>query len=68
MDSIILDEIILYDIRFDTSTTLSGSDARSTSPDYSCIYIVSKTNKCNLNGYSLIFTLRKRELCYKISY
>ena len=38
MDSILLEDIILHDIRFDTSTTLSGSDARSKSPDYSYVY------------------------------
>ena len=59
MDSILIDDIILHDVRFDTSTTLSGSDARSKSPDYSCVYIVIKTNNINLNGYSLVFTLGK---------
>ena len=38
MESIIIEDIVLHDIRFDTSTTLSGSDARSKSPDYSCIF------------------------------
>ena len=59
MDLIILKEIILKDIRFDTSSTLSGSDARSKSPDYSCIYIILKTNKIDLYGNSLVFTLGK---------
>ncbi len=59
MESILIDDIMLQDIRFDTSTTLSGSDARSKSPDYSCIYIVIKTNKIELSGYSLVFTLGK---------
>ena len=59
MDLITIDFIELYDLRFDTSTSLSGSDARSSSPDYSCIYIILKTNKKDLNGCSLVFTLGK---------
>ena len=32
MNSIIIRDIFIYDLRFDTSSTLSGSDARSSSP------------------------------------
>ena len=59
MNSIIIEDIIPYDLRFDTSSTLSGSDARSSAPDYSCIYLVFKTNNDNFEGYSLVFTLGK---------
>jgi len=59
MNKIILDDIILHDIRFDTSSSLSGSDARSKSPDYSCVYITLKTNQIDLVGNSLVFTLGK---------
>lgn len=59
MDSIIIKDILVYDLRFDTSSTLSGSDARSSSPDYSCIYLIFKTNKNDLEGCSLVFTLGK---------
>ncbi len=59
MNLVTIQDIIVHDLRFDTSTTLSGSDARSKSPDYSCIYLILKTNEDELNGCSLVFTLGK---------
>ena len=58
MDNIIINDAITYDLRFPTSVNLDGSDARSTSPDYSCVYLILKTNK-NIEGIALSFTLGK---------
>jgi len=52
------------DIRFPTSSTLDGSDAMNTDPDYSAAYVILKTNKVGLEGHGLTFTIgRGNELC-----
>ncbi|XP_012226351.1 mitochondrial enolase superfamily member 1 [Linepithema humile] len=48
----------IYDIRFLTSKNLDGSDAMHTSPNYSCAYVVIKTNTGH-EGYAPSFTLGK---------
>ena len=45
------------DIRFPTSTALDGSDAMHRSPDYSCAYVVLRTDSSDgLSGCGLTFT------------
>ena len=45
------------DIRFPTSTALDGSDAMHRSPDYSCAYVVLRTDSPDgLSGCGLTFT------------
>lgn len=52
------------DIRFPTSSKLSGSDAMHPDPDYSCAYVELETDQPELCGYGLTFTLgRGNELC-----
>src|SRR6476661_174419 len=43
------------DIRFPTSRHLDGSDAVNVDPDYSCAYVVLRTNG-NHEGHGLTFT------------
>ncbi len=49
--------ILVKDIRFPTSTDLTGSDAIHTDPDYSAPYVVINTNDDKLKGYGINFTL-----------
>ena len=44
------------DIRFPTSTELSGSDAMHPDPDCSCAYVELETDQPELCGYGLTFT------------
>ena len=45
------------DIRFPTSQSLDGSDAMHPSPDYSCAYVVLRTDtRSGLEGHGLTFT------------
>lgn len=54
----------VWDIRFPTSSELSGSDAMHPDPDYSCAYVELITDQPELSGYGLTFTLgRGNELC-----
>lgn len=51
-------DIDVFDVRFPTSKTLAGSDAVHKSPDYSCVYVVLKTDDETCpEGYGLTFTL-----------
>jgi L-fuconate dehydratase len=47
----------IYDLRFHTSKDNTGSDSRSTDPDYSCIYLKIITNNPNIIGIGTAFTL-----------
>ncbi|KAL6263975.1 hypothetical protein P5V15_004056 [Pogonomyrmex californicus] len=49
-------DIEVKDIRFPTSLNHDGSDAMHTDPDYSCVYVIIKTDK-EYKGYGLTFTL-----------
>ena len=52
------------DIRFPTSKHADGSDAMNPDPDYSAAYVVLKTDRPDLQGHGLTFTLGKgTELC-----
>lgn len=52
------------DLRFPTSRSLDGSDARNPDPDYSAAYVILKTDREGLEGHGLTFTIgRGNELC-----
>jgi len=52
------------DIRFPTSKHADGSDAMNPDPDYSAAYVVLETDRPDLQGHGLTFTLGKgTELC-----
>ncbi|EJF88907.1 L-fuconate dehydratase [Bartonella tamiae] len=54
----------VLDIRFPTSQELDGSDAMNPDPDYSAAYVILKTDKENLSGHGLTFTIgRGNEIC-----
>jgi L-fuconate dehydratase len=45
------------DIRFPTSLSGDGSDAMHLDPDYSCAYVILRTDKTDLSGHGLTFTI-----------
>jgi L-fuconate dehydratase len=45
------------DVRFPTSADLSGSDAMNEAPDYSAAYVVLETDRDDLRGYGMTFTI-----------
>lgn len=52
------------DIRFPTSLALDGSDAMNPDPDYSAAYVILETDRADLNGHGLTFTIgRGNEIC-----
>ncbi|MEJ8568025.1 L-fuconate dehydratase [Elongatibacter sediminis] len=54
----------IRDIRFPTSDELHGSDAMNNDPDYSCAYITLLTDRPELTGHGLVFTIgRGNEIC-----
>jgi L-fuconate dehydratase len=54
----------VHDVRFPTSTSLDGSDAMHTSPDYSAAYVVLCTDDDAVSGHGLAFTNgRGTEVC-----
>ena len=54
-----------FDLRFQTSRALDGSDAMNPDPDYSAAYVVLRTDHPGgLEGHGLTFTIgRGNELC-----
>ena len=46
-----------YDVRFPTSLTHDGSDAMNPDPDYSAAYAVLRTDREDLAGAALCFTI-----------
>jgi L-fuconate dehydratase len=46
-----------YDVRFPTSLTHDGSDAMNPDPDYSAAYAVLRTDREDLTGTALCFTI-----------
>tara|TARA_R110002124_G_scaffold10097_7_gene51059 strand:- start:2656 stop:3939 length:1284 start_codon:yes stop_codon:yes gene_type:complete len=55
-----------HDVRFPTSGGRHGSDAMNKDPDYSAAYIVLETNRPELAGHGLTFTIgRGNDLCVK---
>src|SRR3990167_8108733 len=62
--TIYITDLIVRDIRFPTSKDLAGSDAMNPDPDYSAAYVMLKTNKPELEGHGLTFTIgRGTEVC-----
>ncbi len=58
-------DIEVKDVRFPTSRQLDGSDAMNAAPDYSCAYVVVKTDGPH-NGHGLSFTIgRGTEVCVR---
>jgi L-fuconate dehydratase len=56
-------DLNVRDIRFPTSTSLDGSDAMNTRPNYSAAYVVLETDT-EIEGHGLTFTIgRGNELC-----
>lgn len=54
----------VLDVRFPTSTTLDGSDAMNPDPDYSAAYVILETDRSDLAGHGLTFTIgRGNEIC-----
>jgi len=54
----------VLDIRFPTSTRLDGSDAMNPDPDYSAAYCILETDKPDLTGHGLTFTIgRGNDIC-----
>ncbi len=54
----------VVDLRFPTSDEAHGSDAMHTDPDYSAAYVTLATNRPDLVGHGLTFTLgRGTDLC-----
>ncbi|WP_419212008.1 L-fuconate dehydratase [Maribacter sp. X9] len=63
-DGIFIEDVLVKDIRFPTSTSLDGSDAMNPDPDYSAAYVILKTNRKDLEGHGLTFTIgRGNEIC-----
>lgn len=62
--SITITDMEVLDIRFPTSQQLDGSDAMNPDPDYSAAYVILKTNRSDLNGHGLTFTIgRGNDIC-----
>ena len=54
----------VIDLRFPTSQSLDGSDAMNPDPDYSAAYCILHTDRPDLAGHGLTFTIgRGNELC-----
>ena len=56
--------LAVHDVRFPTSDEHDGSDAMHGDPDYSAAYVVLSTDREELEGHGLTFTIgRGNELC-----
>src|SRR5438045_5260596 len=61
--SITIRSLDAFDLRFPTSDTDVGSDARHVDPDYSAAYVILRTDR-DLEGHGLTFTIgRGNEVC-----
>ncbi|MBK0000821.1 MULTISPECIES: enolase C-terminal domain-like protein [Erwiniaceae] len=62
--AIAIKDISVKDIRFPTSRNLDGSDAMNAISDYSATYVTLITDREDLKGYGLTFTIgRGNDLC-----
>jgi len=57
LEGIVIEDLLVQDIRFPTSLESDGSDALHPDPDYSAVYVTLTTNKPELSGFGLAFTL-----------
>jgi L-fuconate dehydratase len=54
----------VFDLRFPTSASLDGSDAMNPDPDYSAAYVILETDRPDLAGHGLTFTIgRGNDIC-----
>ncbi len=54
----------VFDLRFPTSASLDGSDAMNPDPDYSAAYVVLETDRPDIAGHGLTFTIgRGNDIC-----
>ncbi|XP_013404925.1 mitochondrial enolase superfamily member 1 isoform X1 [Lingula anatina] len=62
-------ELTVKDVRFPTSLEAHGSDAMHADPDYSCAYVIFKTDS-KLEGHGLTFSLGRGNdlVCNSIKY
>jgi len=59
-----INDMETVDVRFPTSDFLDGSDAMNQDPDYSAAYLILKTNRPDLEGHGLTFTIgRGNDIC-----
>jgi L-fuconate dehydratase len=57
-------DLRVFDLRFPTSQSLDGSDAMNPDPDYSAAYVILETDKPELAGHGLTFTIgRGNDIC-----
>ncbi|WP_018151024.1 L-fuconate dehydratase [Leeia oryzae] len=62
--TITITDLEVIDLRFPTSQKLDGSDAMNPDPDYSAAYVILKTNRADLTGHGLTFTIgRGNDIC-----
>jgi L-fuconate dehydratase len=60
---VIIRDLEVYDLRFPTSRTHTGTDAIHVDPDYSAAYVILKTD-AGIEGHGLTFTIgRGNEVC-----
>jgi len=57
LKDIVINQVLVQDIRFPTSKNADGSDAMHTDPDYSCAYVTIRTNHPEVLGHGLTFTI-----------
>lgn len=53
----VIKRVRTHDVRFPTSRSGAGSDAMNPDPDYSAAYVVLETDRDDLEGHSLVFTI-----------
>jgi L-fuconate dehydratase len=59
-----ISEVVVSDIRFPTSLSADGSDARNKDADYSATYVEIRTDDPDLRGYGFTFTIgRGNDIC-----
>ncbi|RVQ01806.1 L-fuconate dehydratase [Sinorhizobium meliloti] len=57
-------DLRVFDLRFPTSASLDGSDAMNPDPDYSAAYVILDTDRPELAGHGLTFTIgRGNDIC-----
>lgn len=60
----IITNMQVLDIRFPTSEQLDGSDAMNPDPDYSAAYVILETDRQDIKGHGLTFTIgRGNDIC-----
>ena len=65
--NVVITDITSRDVRFHTSKGKHGSDAMSPDPEYSCVYVVLKTNVPGLEGVAFSFSLGRGNEMMKLA-